>query len=103
MGTHLVTGVAGFVGSHLAQALLQQEARVIGIDQVNNYYDPQLKRHNISKLKQYDKFRFVEADIRDLDWQELLSGVDIVYHQAAQAGVRASWGRRIWRLYSQKY
>ena len=92
MAIQIVTGVAGFIGSHLAQALLQQQEQVIGIDRINDYYDPRLKRQNIANLKQYDKFKFIEADIQDLDWQQLLSGVDIVYHQAAQAGVRASWG-----------
>jgi nucleoside-diphosphate-sugar epimerase len=93
MNTHIVTGVAGFIGSHLAEALLQQGAEVIGVDQLNNYYDPQLKHNNLVSLKQYDRFRFIKADIQELDWQELLTRVDIVYHQAAQAGVRASWGK----------
>lgn len=92
MGTHIVTGVAGFVGSHLAEALLEQGSKVIGIDQINNYYDPKLKHNNLANLKQYSDFKFIKANIQDLDWQELLQSVDVVYHQAAQAGVRASWG-----------
>ena len=92
MNTHIVTGVAGFIGSHLAEALLQQGAEVIGVDQFNDYYDPQLKHNNLVNLKQYDNFKFIKADIQELDWRELLAAVDVVYHQAAQAGVRASWG-----------
>ena len=92
MSTHIVTGVAGFIGSHLAETLLQQGENVIGVDQLNNYYDPQLKQGNLVYLKQYDSFQFIKADIQTLDWQELLTSVDVVYHQAAQAGVRASWG-----------
>ena len=93
MGTHIVTGVAGFIGSHLAHTLLKQGAAVIGIDQFNDYYDPQLKQKNIVNLKQYPSFKLIKADIQDLDWQQLLHSVDVVYHQAAQAGVRASWGK----------
>ncbi len=92
MATHIVTGVAGFIGSHLAQALLDRGNRVIGIDQFNDYYNPQLKWNNISSLKENSAFTLIESDIQTLNWQELLQGVDVVYHQAAQAGVRASWG-----------
>lgn len=92
MATHLVTGVAGFIGSHLAEALLQRGDRVIGVDQFNNYYDPNLKWKNIAALKQNSDFTLIEADIQGLDWSQLLEGIEVVYHQAAQAGVRASWG-----------
>lgn len=92
MVTHIVTGVAGFIGSHLAEALLEQDSKVIGIDQFNDYYDSQLKYNNIANLKQYEHFQLIKANIQDLDWQQLLKSVDVVYHQAAQAGVRSSWG-----------
>ncbi|MDJ0595025.1 MAG: GDP-mannose 4,6-dehydratase [Pleurocapsa sp. MO_226.B13] len=93
MVNHIVTGVAGFIGSHLAEALLKQGKAVIGIDQFNNYYDCQLKHNNIVNLKQYPTFKLIKANIQDLDWQQLLQSVNVVYHQAAQAGVRASWGK----------
>ncbi len=92
MNTNIVTGVAGFIGSHLAEAILDRGDRVIGIDQFNDYYNPQLKRNNVSSLKKNSTFTLIESDIQALDWQELLQDVDVVYHQAAQAGVRASWG-----------
>ena len=92
MATHIVTGVAGFIGSNLAENILQQGDRIIGIDQVNDYYSPTQKRANIDRLKQYSNFEFMEDSIQNLNWLELLQGVDVVYHQAAQAGVRASWG-----------
>ncbi len=92
MNTHIVTGAAGFIGSNLAETILKQGDRVIGVDQVNDYYDQNLKRANIANLKKYDNFTLIEDDIQKLDWQELLKGVGVVYHQAAQAGVRASWG-----------
>ena len=92
MTTHIVTGVAGFIGSHLTQALLDRGDRVIGIDQFNDYYNPQLKRNNVSSLQKNSAFTLIESDIQTLNWQKLLQDVDVVYHQAAQAGVRASWG-----------
>ncbi len=92
MTTNIVTGVAGFIGSHLAEAILDRGDQVIGVDQFNDYYNPQLKRNNVSSLKKNSAFTLIESDIQTLNWQELLQGVDIVYHQAAQAGVRASWG-----------
>lgn len=92
MATHIVTGVAGFIGSHLAETLLQQGEKVIGVDQFNDYYDTTLKRKNVLPLQQYKDFELIEADIQQLDWLTLLKEVEIVFHQAAQAGVRASWG-----------
>lgn len=92
MSTHLVTGVAGFVGSHLAETLLKQGMEVVGIDQFNDYYDPQLKEKNVINLVKSPNFKLIRANIEELDWQELLQSVEVVYHQAAQAGVRASWG-----------
>ncbi|WP_036479455.1 NAD-dependent epimerase/dehydratase family protein [Myxosarcina sp. GI1] len=92
MSTQIVTGVAGFIGSHLAETLLNRGDRVIGIDQFNDYYDPQLKHQNVERLQSYSAFKLIKANIQDLDWQKLLAETDVVYHQAAQAGVRASWG-----------
>lgn len=92
MATHIVTGAAGFIGSHLAETLLQQGERVIGIDNLNDYYEPALKHRNLSILRDYPSFTSIEQDIQILDWQALLEDVQFVYHQAAQAGVRASWG-----------
>ena len=92
MNTHIVTGVAGFIGSHLAETLLNKGINVVGIDQFNDYYDPLLKQNNIVNLHKFVNFKLIKADLEELNWQELLDSVDVVYHQAAQAGVRASWG-----------
>ena len=92
MATQIVTGIGGFIGSHLAEALLEKGNTVIGIDQFNDYYDTNLKRKNAAQLSQYQGFKLIEADIQALNWHELLNDVEVVYHQAAQAGVRASWG-----------
>ncbi len=101
MAIYLITGVAGFIGSHLAEALLKLGEKVIGIDEFNDYYDPQLKRKNVSFLASYPNFELIETDLLNLDWNQLLTGVDVVYHQAAQAGVRASWGKSF-RDYTEK-
>ena len=92
MSNTIVTGVGGFIGSHLAETLLNQDNKVIGIDEFNNYYNPTLKRQNISQFQDHPAFQLIENDIQSLNWSELLVDVDIIYHQAAQAGVRASWG-----------
>ena len=93
MAKIIVTGAAGFIGSHLAETLLQEGNEVIGIDQLNDYYDPTLKHKNIAHLHSSPQFTFIEEDIQHLDWQMLLKDVEVIYHQAAQAGVRASWGQ----------
>lgn len=101
MTKSIVTGAAGFIGSHLVEALLTQEHEVIGIDEFNDYYDPALKRKNIAHLLSLPNFELIEGDIQLLDWQQLLTSCDVVYHQAAQAGVRASWGQSF-RAYTQR-
>ncbi len=101
MTKNIVTGAAGFIGSHLAETLLKKGEEVIGIDEFNDYYDPFFKNKNVSFLKSYDNFKLIEADIQFLDWNSLLQDVDVVYHQAAQAGVRASWGQGF-RFYTER-
>jgi UDP-glucose 4-epimerase len=101
MAKVIVTGVAGFIGSHLAEAVLQQGVEVIGIDEFNDYYDPGLKRKNAAILQSSPRFTLVEGDIQLLNWQALLQDVDVIYHQAAQAGVRASWGKAF-RNYTER-
>lgn len=86
-----VTGAAGFIGSHIARRLLDDGHQVVGIDSVTAYYDQSLKRANLKSLES-DAFRFVEADINEVDLDILLDDVDVVIHQAGQPGVRRSWG-----------
>lgn len=101
MATNIVTGAGGFIGSHLVDALLSRGETVIGIDQFNDYYDPAFKRKNVANFEAHPAFELVEGDIESLDWQSLLSDVEVVYHQAAQAGVRASWGQGF-RAYTER-
>ena len=88
----LVTGAAGFIGSHLAERLVAEGYEVVGVDCFTDYYPRLVKERNLSALRNSDRFRFVEADLRSADLAPLLEGVDYVLHLAAQAGVRASWG-----------
>jgi UDP-glucuronate 4-epimerase len=87
----LVTGVAGFIGSHLADALLADGHEVVGIDAFTPYYDPERKRANLESALGNPAFRLVAADLLTAGLGDLLDGIDVVFHQAAQPGVRASW------------
>ena len=89
----LVTGAAGFIGSNLSERLLAQGATVIGLDCFTDYYPRERKEHNLRGLRQTPGFNLVEAAIADADLPRLLEGVTHVFHLAAQAGVRKSWGR----------
>lgn len=89
----LVTGAAGFIASHLSAALLDSGASVTGIDCFTDYYPRHLKEANLAPLKGRPGFTFVERVIQDVDLKPLLTGITHVFHLAAQAGVRKSWGR----------
>ncbi|MEK7285733.1 MAG: NAD-dependent epimerase [Nitrospirota bacterium] len=89
----LVTGAAGFIGSHLSTRLLAEGHRVVGLDNLNDYYDVQLKLDRVSRLKDNTRFGFVQLDIANKEGVAALfssSSFDRVYHLAAQAGVRYS-------------
>ena len=88
----VVTGAAGFIGSHLSEALCASGHRVLGVDSVNDYYDPAEKRRNLRVLAQLPGFRFEELDLRTADLRSVLDGASVVFHQAGQPGVRMSWG-----------
>lgn len=88
----LVTGVAGFIGSHLAEALVARGCRVIGVDALLDFYPPTMKQGNLTALRQESAFQFIQADLREINLDALLAGVDYVFHLAAQPGVRTSWG-----------
>ncbi|MDX2175504.1 MAG: GDP-mannose 4,6-dehydratase [Candidatus Sumerlaeia bacterium] len=95
----LVTGAAGFIGSKLCGELLARGWEVAGLDAFTDYYARALKERNLAPLRGRPGFAFHEAWLAEADWAALLDGVSVVFHQAAQAGVRASWGRDF-RLYT---
>ncbi len=89
----LVTGAAGFIGMHCSARLLAQGHQVIGIDNLNDYYDPRLKQARLAQLTSHPGFRFIETDIANRDALEKLfteARPERVLHLAAQAGVRYS-------------
>jgi len=93
----LVTGVAGFVGSHIAERLLADGHEVCGIDAFIDYYDRSIKEQNLEKPRCWRTFSFVEGNLVNMPLLSVLEGVDWIFHQAAQAGVRASWGEEFAR------
>ena len=88
----LVTGAAGFIGSHLCERLLADGRSVIGVDNFDDFYEPHIKRRNIAPCLRSKNFQLIEADIRDRDAMDRIigAGVDIIVHLAARAGVRPS-------------
>src|SRR5919198_1064064 len=89
----LVTGVAGFIGSTLAEHLLADGADVVGIDCFTDYYPRSMKERNLASFIDHPRFKFLPLRIQDADLGELLADRTHVFHLAAQAGVRKSWGR----------
>ena len=89
----IVTGAAGFIGSHLSEHLVNAGHTVTGIDVFTDYYPRERKEHNLARLRASKGFTLVETALADADWPRLLDEVTWVFHLAAQAGVRKSWGR----------
>ncbi len=87
----VVTGVAGFIGSTLAERLLEEGTVVRGIDCLTDYYDPRIKTANLAALESRDNFEFVRCDLATDGLEHHLEGFGVVFHQAATPGVRASW------------
>lgn len=92
MSSYLVTGAAGFIGSHLCVELQRRDAAVRGVDAFTDYYARALKDENLAWAQGLGRLEFLEDDLASTDVDGLLDGVDGVFHLAAQPGVRASWG-----------
>ncbi|MDH5174316.1 MAG: NAD-dependent epimerase/dehydratase family protein [Elusimicrobiota bacterium] len=90
----LVTGCAGFIGSHLSEKLVESGFKVIGIDSFTDYYDRRIKEANVEGLLKSPNFTLVKEDLLGVELDKLLEGVDHIFHHAAQPGVIASWGAR---------
>lgn len=90
----LVTGCAGFIGSHLSERLLHDGHEVIGVDAFTDYYPQASKERNLEVVLGHRHFTLIEGNLNALPLNPLVEGIDIIFHQAAQAGVRASWGEQ---------
>ena len=88
----LVTGAAGFIGSSLCDRLLAEGHAVVGVDSFEDYYRATIKDDNVAGARDHPAYTLMETNILEADLPDLLDGVTCVYHLAAQAGVRASWG-----------
>ncbi|MDQ2943243.1 MAG: NAD-dependent epimerase/dehydratase family protein [Candidatus Dormibacteraeota bacterium] len=88
----VVTGAAGFIGSHLCERLLALGHTVVGLDSFTDYYEHARKEQNLADLRAHPEFRFEELDLVDGDLRNVLRGASVVYHLAGQPGVRPSWG-----------
>ncbi len=88
----IVTGAAGFIGSHLCERLVSEGYRVYAIDSLTDYYDPERKRKHLEGIISDERFTFLEEDLNYCDLDGILDGTFCVFHLAAQAGVRMSWG-----------
>jgi UDP-glucose 4-epimerase len=89
----LITGAAGFIGSHLTEACLEHGWKVTAIDSLTTYYSPTDKVRNAEGFSGHPDCLYLEQDLLDVDLDLLMRDVQIVFHLAAQAGVRASWGQ----------
>lgn len=89
----MITGAAGFIGSHLAEHCLMRGHQVTGLDVLTDYYSPELKLAHVTGLDGHARWRFLREDLCTCDLETLLEEADIVFHLAGQPGVRASWGR----------
>ena len=94
MNRAVVTGVAGFIGSHLAEALLRRGWEIVGVDNMLDYYPRELKEWNLHRLREHPRFHWFETDVRAFPWQDWVDATTTVFHLAAQPGVRRSWGQR---------
>lgn len=90
----VVTGVAGFIGSHIAEAHLARGDTVVGVDCFTEFYDVATKRANLARCVADERFSLIDADLLEVDLADVLAGVDAVVHHAAQPGVRPSWARQ---------
>jgi UDP-glucose 4-epimerase len=89
----LVTGAAGFIGSHLCERLVREGHTVVGVDCFTDYYARAAKERNLAALGGHPRFRLIEDDLTRMDLAPLVQGVDCIFHQGGQPGVRPSWGK----------
>jgi len=89
---YLVTGAAGFIGSQLCKKLILDGAHILAVDGFTDFYPRWLKEKNIQPLTKHPHFKLISHDLFDMDLSNIMEKIDVVFHLAAQAGVRTSWG-----------
>jgi UDP-glucose 4-epimerase len=89
----VITGVAGFIGSHLARKLLARGWEITGVDAMTDYYARAEKEEHLKDLFSFKRFTFIKGNILEIEWVNPLKDAEAVFHLAAQPGVRASWGK----------
>src|SRR5947209_9689729 len=94
----LVTGAAGFIGSHLCEELLRQGHRVAGLDALVPYYPAACKERNLAEALAHPQFRFHRLDLREAPLDDLVAAADVIFHLAAMPGLAASWSHFDWYL-----
>jgi nucleoside-diphosphate-sugar epimerase len=87
----VVTGAAGFIGSHVVDRLLADGHEVVGVDCFTDYYPRPIKERNLAAARQSERFRLVEADLRTAELAPIFDGADVIVHEAAMGGLRRSW------------
>jgi nucleoside-diphosphate-sugar epimerase len=92
MNRVVVTGAAGFIGSHLCEAMAERGTHIVGVDAFTSFYDPDQKRANLARLLTSSRFDLVEADVASAPLAEVFDGADAVVHLAGEPGVTTSWG-----------
>jgi UDP-glucose 4-epimerase len=93
----VITGVAGFIGSHLAEKLLGLGHTIVGVDKFLDNYGRPSKEANLAGFAKHSSFEFINDDLVNVDWGERLKATDYVFHLAAQPGVRSSWGQEFYQ------
>ena len=89
---YLVTGAAGFIGSHLCKKLIRDGAHIVALDAFTDFYSRSIKENNIQSFVNHPHFELIPADILEIDLDKIMDNIDVVFHFAAQPGVRTSWG-----------
>ena len=97
----LVTGACGFIGTNLCQSLLEDGCAVTGVDAFTGNYESKLKRANSDSLTKFVNFKLIEGDLLEMNLENIIDGIDVIFHLAGQPSVHNSWGQDF-QVYSDR-